>query len=476
MQAKGADVFAVLPSRFTKLELAVESLAKFSLSAPPQLEELGLRMRKLYAKTRDEGYKGLSRGAIRRLPYALWIEGERPLHEIEPGLVKAYWESHLPEAVSQPRAAKRWLSPLFYTYCHWFRRDQFEFQAFALNLREALHVAHGPFSDWMIELQSQHRWFSPDDVGAQLGRKLVSERGPLQETMAKMNLWSGFLDERIASEAFAGALRLPNDELSKDFAIQQVKSWSRSDAAGGRDKSVFRYPEHRILLADGLVRPWLQRPPPDTIRNGLLSFLMKHYGDPRQLNAVHRGHHWQGVSDPTINAVKRWLVGDTLRGFMRILQLTADDIWRYRERFWMAYYNLGVIDEAWVALGSQAALLAQREFGKSEWAQNGLLTLGAASDQSVLFIRIGHLVFMEWSHNGSLRACLQDDPQLPAMYQKEYSGGKLRLVRSMDFHNGMNQQPQLSHMNSEGGTWQRKARDFIAKHTGVRLNDQAILG
>lgn len=142
----------------------------------------------------------------------------------------------------------------------------------------------------------------------------------------------------------------------------------------------------------------------------------------------------------------------------------------------MAYYERGVIDEAWLALGSQAAWRANKEFGRTEWKQYGLLTAGAASDQSVLFMRIGHVVFMEWSHNGSLRALPHDDPQLPQMYQQEYSGSELRLVRSMDFHGGVNQQPQLAHFNSEGGTWQRKARDFIAKHTGVKLNDQAIIG
>ena len=190
---------------------------------------------------------------------------------------------------------------------------------------------------------------------------------------------------------------------------------------------------------------------------------------------VHRGHHWQGVSLATLNTVKRWLVGDTLRGFTRILKLTADENWLYRERFWMAYYDRGVIDEAWLALGTHAAWHAKQVFGKSISRQYGLLVSGALPKQSVLFLRIGHLVFTEWSHNGSLRACQQDDPHLPAMYQSEYHGAKVRDIESMDFHAGMNQYPQLSHMNSEGGTWQRKARDFIAKHTGVRLNDQAIL-
>ena len=469
-------MFAPLPTGFVKLSEAVEALSKFALAAPPALEDLGLRMRKQYAKVRETGYQGLSRGAIRRLPYAMWIEGEPPLYEVEPDLVRAYWGRHLPEALAQPRAAKRWLSPLFYVYCHWFRRGQADFQAFAKRLQMVVAIAQGPASHWMRDLQESYRWFDPDEVGLQLGRKLVTDLVPIQESLNRMNLWAGFLEERLASEAFAGALRLPNQELVLEPVIQRLMTWSRSELRSGQDHAGFRYPEHQAALADALVRPWLQSPPPEKIKNSLLAFLMKHYGDPRQLTSVHTGHRWHGVSPATISAVKRWLVGDTLRGFMKILQLTADDIWRYRQRFWMAYYDHGVVDEAWLVLGNQAAWRAQREFGKSEWAQYGLLTSGASSDQSVLIVRIGQLVFMEWSHNGSLRACTQYDPQMPGMYLREYSGHQLRQVISMDFHNGMNQQPQLAHMNSEGGTWQRKARDFIAKHTGVRLNDQAIIG
>jgi hypothetical protein len=298
----------------------------------------------------------------------------------------------------------------------------------------------------------------------------------MRDVLARMKLWAGFLDEPIAQEAFAGAMRAPDDVLSSPPVIDRVKMWSCAEATGIRGSSVLRYPDARVALAEGLVRPWLRGRPSDAVRTGLASFLIRHYGDPRLLSDVHAGHYWQGVSSPTVNTVQRWLVGDTLRGFVRLLQLTADEIWRYRERFWMAYHDQGAVEEAWLALGSNAALRAQYELGKTGWAQYGRLVSGAAADQSVLFLRIGQIVFMEWSHNGSLRACAHDDPHLPAMYQPEYRADELREVISMDFHNGMNERPQLTHAGSDRGTWQRKARDFIADHTGVTLSDQAILG
>lgn len=469
-------MFATLPSGFQSLHAAVEALGKFSLAAPPPLDPIGLRMREIYASARADGHQHLSSGSLRRLPYALWIEGQPPLTSIDPELVRAYWDRHLPAAARDARAAKRWLVPLFYVYCHNFGRQAVDFQDFAQQIRQALAQASGPVAERFKTLQAEQRWFSPHEVGVYLGKTIAQGPGDVRDVLATLKLWPGFVEEPICSEAFAGALKAPNDVLSQSQVIDRMKSWAQTDGGGSRSAPTLRYGEHRVALADGLVRPWLKQRPADDIRRSLSSFLIKQYGDPRMLTAVHAGHRWQGVSQPTINTVRRWLVGDTLQGFMRLLQLTADEIWRYRERFWMAYYEQGAIEEAWLALGSQAAWHAQREFGRADWAQYGSLVSGATSDQSVLFLRIGHMIFMEWSHNGSLRACALTDADVPTMYMSEYRGEELREVVSYDFHSGQNQRPELRHMNSEGGTWQRKARDFIAQHTGVRLSDKAIIG
>ena len=469
-------MFALLPSSFLNLHAAAEALNKFSLAPPPLLDPIGLRMSKVYAAARSNNYQQLSRGALRRLPYALWIKGHLPLISTDPELVRAYWVDHLPMAVRDARAAKRWLVPLFYVYCHHFQKQDAEFQDFAQRIRQVLVAAKGLAAERFSTLHAQQRWFSPNEVGLYLGKTIAQGPGNLREVLATLDLWAGFVIEPICSEAFAGALKAPDDVLSQDRVVDRIKVWATADGSGPRSAPMLRYGEHRIALADGLVRPWLKRKPSDNICRGLTSFLIKHYGDPRMLTSVHTGHRWQGVSPATIATVRRWLVGDTLQGFMRLLQLTADEIWRHRERFWMAYYEQGAIEEAWLALGSQAVWHAQRELSSADWAQYGSLVSGATSDQSVLFLKIGQLVFMEWSHNGSLRACAYTDADVPAMYLHEYRGEELRKVVSYDFHNGQNQRPELRHMNSDGGTWQRKARDFIAQHTGVRLSDKAILG
>ena len=90
-------------------------------------------------------------------------------------------------------------------------------------------------------------------------------------------------------------------------------------------------------------------------------------------------------------------------------------------------------------------------------------------------LKIGNIVFTEWSHNGSLRAYLDGDRNTPKLYRSSYHGSDLRNPISLDFHDGANVNPELRHMNSAGGTWQRKARDFIRHQTGLYMNDREIL-
>ena len=195
--------------------------------------------------------------------------------------------------------------------------------------------------------------------------------------------------------------------------------------------------------------------PSDSIKNILIGFFLKDYGDPRFKG--HRQYQWEGVDSEAIATFLNWLTGDTLRGFMKLLQRTADDIWMHRQKFWMAYYEKGYIDEAWLALGNDAFRQAEQLQSDQKGMGYGRLESGATNNQSVMFLKIGDIIFTEWSHNGSLRANHENE------------------ATTMDFHHGMNAHTSLVHSNSSGGTWQRKARFFISRHTGVFLNDWDIL-
>jgi len=105
------------------------------------------------------------------------------------------------------------------------------------------------------------------------------------------------------------------------------------------------------------------------------------------------------------------------------------------------------------------------------------LTNDSGGRRSVLLLKIGDLTFVEWSHNGALRAYKSDDPAAPQLYRNEYDREELTDDRSLWMHDAdaENKKAHLFHHGSDGGTWQRKARDFIRMQTGVHLPDLEIL-
>lgn len=269
---------------------------------------------------------------------------------------------------------------------------------------------------------------------------------------------------------FVAGLRFHPGALTEQFIVTRLLAWVNRLSA-----PVHKSEHFRVVFANAILEPWHRRPIPEELKKLLLEFFIRKdsYGDPRIEG--HRQYQWRGVSEKALSTIFNWLAGDTLRGFMTILSRTADQIWRYRQKFWMAYYDKGLIDEAWLALGDDALREIRTLSTDKKGIGFGRLEGGAASNQSVLLLRLGNLVFTEWSHNGSLRAYEDGHTHTPKLYRASYSGTGLRAMPSLDFHNGENMRPELAHHHSDTGTWQRKARDFIRRHTGVYLSDMEIL-
>lgn len=458
-------MFAPLPQSMAQLASAVATMGQPTIQTPPPMEEIGLRLRRIYQSSRESGYAGLSVNDVRKLPYAYWLQDERPLPETDPDLVRLYWEEYLLAGVQgSSRRGKRWLTPLFFVYCASFDPADSVFAAYARRLAATLAKASGPFAAHMQGLQSQFEFFVPGQAPRRLAERFFMDaRGTPDLYLSEMLLWPGFSDTRLGRAVFAAGLTLAPEALRTQEVVTRLLQWSKRLAVPVSQT------ELRVPFADALLKPWSGRQPPDDVKKTLLAFFIRTYGDPRTMRI-----RWEGVSEQALAVLLRWLTGDTLRGFMKLLERTADEIWMHRQKFWMAYYDAGYIDEAWLALGSAARIEANRlkvdELGMGYSQLEGSVT----SDQSVLLLKVGHLVFTEWSHNGSLRAYREDDPRAPKLYQRDYYGADLRAAVSLDFHEGMNANPELRHMNSEGGTWQRKARDLIRRHTGVNMRNADI--
>ncbi len=461
-------MFATLPSGFPKLQAAVLRMDTVGVTKPPPIDAIGKRLRKSYALARTRDYGGLSFGEIRKLPYAYWLPPERPLSEIDGPLVSRYWSESLLNALSSgPRRTKRWLNPLFFTYCEFFNAEDEAFLEFADRLVKVLHRGEGAFADRLHKLHRDVAFFIPALAPRRLAETLLNHPHRLDEAFEAYLLWPQFVDTLLGKAAFAAALSLGEARLSDWAVIARLLDWERR--FGARVAQT----QHRVRFADALLTPWARRAPPDRVKSALVEFFVRVYGDPRMEG--NREFRWKGVSPRAMAVLMNWLAGDTLRGFMKVLERTADDIWTYRQKFWMAYYDSGHIQEAWLALGAQALGFARRLKADQHGLGYGRLDGGAAPNQSVLLLKMGSVVFTEWSHNGSLRAYEEGEDDTPALYETSYHGADLRAAVSLDFHDGENQNPELRHMNSAGGTWQRKARDFINEHTGVLLEDRKII-
>jgi len=461
-------MFAALPTAFPKLQLVAHSMDAVVVAPPPPMEVIGKRLRRAFVLARGDGYQAVSLGQFRKLPYAYWLHPEPPLPLTDRALVQRYWTVVLPQATgSGSRRAKRWLTPLFFTYCEAFNPTDPWFKELAMRLRAAIGTIEGPFAEKLTSLQLEVAFFEPDAVPMNLAKALISHPERLELALSNFMLWQGFVDTPLGAAVFEAALGQGVQRLRDWTVIARLLDWVK------RLSSPVAKSRHRVRFADALLKPWYRNRPPDRVKLTLVEFFVRVYGDPRIEG--HRQYQWQGVSAEAISALMTMLAGDTLRGFMRILERTADDIWLYRRKFWMAFYDAGHIEEVWLALGFDARKEAKKLLVDERGMGFGRLEGGALTNHSVLLLKIGHIVFTEWSHNGSLRAYDDGADHTPALYQVSYHGTDLRVPLSKDFHGGMNINPELRHMNSAGGTWQRKARDFIRRETGVYINDREVI-
>ncbi len=220
------------------------------------------------------------------------------------------------------------------------------------------------------------------------------------------------------------------------------------------DSKRLRFENRRKTIADALLLPFTDSDPPDAVREPLKKFFIRFYGDPR----IWPWRLWDQVDESARGVVIRWLVTATLEDFFRVIGGSAlESHWQYREAFWHAYLSEGVIEEAWVALGDRASRSAISML-KGSGGGYARLT-GVQGEQSVLIMRIGNLIFAEWSHNGTCRAWLADDKKAPKMYKQSYY--RSDLVSDPRF--------AQEHRGSDRGSWQQKVSGFIREHTGIRM-------
>ena len=450
--------FEGFPTELPAITKAVLGLLSEPIGPPPDMRSLGQKTLESLIKNRKD-FSSVSKRDWRHLPYSLWI-GENGSQTAPPDAIDRYLQTELPNALNEARRPLKWGRPLIFVYVENYNPSDALFRSLSEG---AKGFFNSPKIDGTLSVVSLARKLDLFDTEAgpkNAAESIAESKKTLREWIKKYELWPSFGTSPFAEAAFNSFLKTNEGFRRTREFLNTIFEW------GVTDQSTLRYPASRSRLAESLLLPWRHHQPNDSIKNQLIAFLLKHYGDPRILKNL-----WQGISSEAIKVLIDWINGRTLELFFRILQDTADSIWQFRQTFWTAYYKAGHIDEAWVALGPDAVIALKRLDVTKQLKYANLLA--SEPSQSVLLLRIGHLIFCEWSHNGRLRAQRIDAPTSPSMYASYYESSDLRFT-SLDFNNGQLQDPGLVHFSSPAGGWQDRARVFIQKQTGLRVTQAEV--
>lgn len=223
-----------------------------------------------------------------------------------------------------------------------------------------------------------------------------------------------------------------------------------------------RFTDLRKTIAESLLGPFLNKEPDSPTRERILSFHMRHFGHPG-LPAGKR--NWHGVPSRFRDVVLRWLVAQSLDAFFAVVKETAlDRHWKYREKFWRAHFEAGLIDRAWFVLGPRAQSLVKAQRDLEESAMGALL--GGPKDQSVLLLHIRGkrgMTISEWSHSGACRIWFDENPEAPRLYETEYQREDSRPGRSL----WGGEDHRRTHHGSEAGRWQDDLAGWIQDDTAT---------
>lgn len=235
--------------------------------------------------------------------------------------------------------------------------------------------------------------------------------------------------------------------------METLDVWKASavtiDATGSAQ---FRFSSNDLILGvESLIRPWLEQQPDASIRRAIESVLLDTLEDPRIKQA-----NWSSVDRACVARFKQWMALESFEVFIRVISEVAYvQHWEARKEFWGWYLDENHVTEVWPVVGSQSA--------SHLWAMNNKSTdgyklkygelRGAASDQSVLLMRIGDLTIAEWSHNGSVRFWHADNSQAPTLYKNSYSADALRRGSNWE----------KSHQSG----WQTYVDRYTAERTGI---------
>jgi hypothetical protein len=269
------------------------------------------------------------------------------------------------------------------------------------------------------DLGSRHRklyqalpgLFQPDDAADHLAQQMVDA------------------DDAYVEMKRIGLSRPHTSGLA--LAAQQIfiRSLAPDLADPGARQKLFKWltPENGPVLQSGagpaveaLLAIWRDRTPPDALRNELCEVIIAAWNDPR----LHSGGIWSGFDAELKGVLLRWLTHQDMKFFCNMVTATQNShMWAPRRDFWLKLYDDKMIDEAWVAFGSEARRYAQQHLvrsGKTDMNRRFGRQLDRGGSTSLLIMRIGNKIVVDGCHNYRTHIFRLDDKKAPKLYARDY--------------------------------------------------------
>jgi hypothetical protein len=424
---------------------------------PNALDQVRERLKQ--ARTRPGGIRTASPRDIRAGVWLLWSQNE-PLFTL-PGLFEAILREASRRSSTRRNLIEAWI------------RD---FNPRSPGIEEA-----GPALRWLVSdsqdvrlsrweaSDQQFSFFDPRSGPASFAGHILNASEPVEAILDK----GGFLDPLRSVSGYMVSVQskltdIVSQELRQNNGHQLLERALAFVAPGGR----WRFQENKGEVAKALLSPWLRTGPvpSDTTRDQVRSFLLAQFGDPR----IRRGD-WAKVGPEGVRLMLRWLAGISLKGFFELIAEHAlDEHFKYRRAFWSAYLDADAIVEAQLALGKQVYNRAR----SIPALRHGFVRLegqGVSPNQSIIILRIGDLVFCEWSHSGRIRAWKANSENAPRLDQQtsfvrgDVTKPCLQFPRNRFGRGGSRDEIGLAHFNSQDSYWQESVAALIHQYGGPLL-------
>ena len=200
-------------------------------------------------------------------------------------------------------------------------------------------------------LVSDWRVFEVKDAPGWIANRMREHTSPftaLRNSGMEAPHGAGLMQE--VHKKYVGLLK-PEMSLGVDAGIRRLLDWISPPE---HQKSLEKGAE---LAIDALLEPWERKDPDPAVKELITSRLAANYGDPR----LKQGGVWSRCSETARAVIFRWLIGDTIKAFFKVIsQVVESHMWAARRQLWLDLHGQGRITEGWFALSDAGVHYAEQ--------------------------------------------------------------------------------------------------------------------